>query len=209
MIQDATFWDALAERYAAKPVDNPTAFERKQALTLRRMDRQQVVLDIGCGTGSLALILAPHAAHVHGLDFSGEMVRIARDKARDQGVDNVTFHVGPFDDTVPFEDASLDGLYAGSLLHLLPDRQDALARAYRLLRPGAWFHSSTVCLGESWVPYTPILAVMRWVGKAPPVWVISKDTLVQELEAAGFVDLQQPDVGAAATTAFVLARKPG
>ncbi|MCA9713107.1 MAG: class I SAM-dependent methyltransferase, partial [Myxococcales bacterium] len=119
----AAFWNEQAERYAAKPVADPDAFERKIAVTLARTRPSHTVLDIGCGTGSLALRLAPSAAQLHGLDISSEMVRIARGKAAAQQVDNVTFHVGPFDDSfAALAPGSLDGVCAYSILHLVDDR---------------------------------------------------------------------------------------
>jgi GST-like protein len=115
---DAAFWNKLAERYASMPVKNPDAFERKIEVTKSRMNARSVVLDVGCGTGSLALRLAPFAGHVHGLDLASEMVRIAKGKALAQKVTNVSFHTGPFDDGFGrFEDASLDGVCAFSVLH--------------------------------------------------------------------------------------------
>lgn len=209
MSVDAAFWNDLAEKYSRKPVDDPDAFERKIAITKSRMSARDVVLDIGCGTGSLALLLAPSAAHVHGLDVSSEMVRIANAKASAQHTDNVTFHVGPFDDTVPFEPESLDGVCAYSLLHLVDDRRAALRRIYQLLKPGGFFISSTVCLGETWVPYALLLRVMRWLGKAPMVKIFSKQSFADEIREAGFVDLTQPDVGAGKLIAFTVAVKPG
>ena len=210
MTADATFWNDLAERYAAKPLDDPEAFERKIAHTKARMAPDQVVLDIGCGTGSLVLRLADGAREVHGLDLSSEMVRIANGKAAADGVDNVTFHVGPFDDSFDaFEDGSLDGICAYSILHLVPDRDEALARIFRLLRPGGFFVSSTVCLGGSWVPYGLVLPVMRWLGKAPMVKIFSGAELEESVRRAGFVDVTRPDVGAQKVVAFMLATKPG
>ncbi|MBC8067611.1 MAG: class I SAM-dependent methyltransferase [Deltaproteobacteria bacterium] len=207
MTLDATFWNRLAEKYSRQPVANPDAFERKIAVTQALLTAQAAVLDIGCGTGSLALRLAPSAARVHGLDLSSEMIRIAEGKARAQQIDNVTFHVGAFDDDfTAFPDGSLDGICAFSLLHLVEDRAAALARIYRLLKPGGFFVSSTICLGESWVPYRPILTVMRWLGKAPRVSVFARKTLEREVGEAGFVDITTPDVGAEATVAFVVAR---
>lgn len=66
MSADATFWDKLAEKYSRRPVANPEAFERKIEVTKKLMGPQAEVLDIGCGTGSLALRLAPFGARVHG-----------------------------------------------------------------------------------------------------------------------------------------------
>lgn len=209
MTAEAEFWNKLAERYSKKPVENPDAFDRKTAITKSLMSPDDVLLDIGCGTGSLALRLAPGAAEVHGLDYSTEMVRIAEHKATAQQAANVTFHAGAFDESfTAFEPGSLDGVCAYSILHLMEDRTAALARIHELLKPGGYFVSSTVCLGDTWVPFRPILAVMRWLGKAPMVKILARQTLVDELREAGFDAIEQPEVGAESTIAFVVARKP-
>ena len=68
--------------------------------------------------------------------------------------------------------------------------------------------ASSVCLGDGWVPYRAILAVMRWFGKAPVVHVYSREALLRDLRDVGFVDVTVRDVGAAKTVAFVVAKKP-
>jgi len=210
MTDNAAFWNGLAEKYASQPVADPDAFDRKIEIMKARMTSQDIVLDVGCGTGSLALRLAPAAGHVHGLDLASEMTRIARGKAVEQKVDNVTFHTGPFDASFnAFEPGTLDGVCACSILHLVPDRRAALGRIYGLLKPGGFFVSSTVCLGETWIPYAPILSIMRWLGKAPEISTITVQTLVDEIAAAGFIGVTQPDVGAKAVVGFVVATKPG
>jgi arsenite methyltransferase len=209
MTADARFWNKIADSYSKQPVADPAAFERKIEITKARMRPRDVVLDIGCGTGSLALRLAANCAHVHGVDASSEMTRIAREKAEASHSANVTFHCAAFDDDFKvFEPASLAGICAYSLLHLVDDRAATLARIFRLLEPGGFFISSTVCLGESWVPYAPVLSIMKAIGKAPMVKIFRKSTLLPEIRSAGFVDIQSPEVGAEPTIAFVVATKP-
>lgn len=206
-LRDSTFWDKIADEYSRKPVELPEAFEKKIAHTRSLMSKDDTVLDVGCGTGSLALRLAPFAKAVHGLDLSPEMIRIARGKGREVG--NVRFHVGAFDDSFQvFKAGGLDGLLAYSLLHLVEDRAAALAQIFTLLKPGGFFVSSTACLGESRVPYRPIIWVMQRLGRAPYVDFVRKDQLMEEMRACGFSDVREVFVGAKETTAFVSARKP-
>lgn len=206
---DARFWNKIAVKYSKQPVRDPNAFERKIAITRSLMRPSDRVLDVGCGTGSLAIRLAPFAEQVVGLDLSAEMVRIAREKTVTLAAPNVSFKIGTLDRVAPFEPASFDGITAYSLLHLVKDRRHTLAQVYELLRPGGFFVSSTACLAGSWIPFGGLLVAMRLLGQAPQtVEIFSAQTLLAETEAAGFVDIRTPDVGSSSEVAFIVARKP-
>lgn len=208
MSTDEKFWDDLAERYAAQPVADVPAFERKKAITRAHLHSDAKVLEVGCGTGSLALDLARSAGHIDALDVSAEMIRIANGKKAAQRVTNVTFHQGTLDGPLPFAHAQFDVALAYSILHLVPDRPRVLAALFELLRPGGVLIASNVCLGQSWVPYGPLITVARWLGKAPHVYVYDRSTIIRELGEAGFVDVEEKDVGAKKLVAFLVARKP-
>jgi ubiquinone/menaquinone biosynthesis C-methylase UbiE len=209
MTSQAKFWDNIADKYAASPVKNVTAFERKQAITRERLRPDSNVLEIGSGTGSLALALSPFAGHIHAVDFSAEMVRIASRKQQAQGVRNVTFHQGTLDGSLAFEPESFDSALAFSILHLVPDRQQVLRRIFQLLKPGGSFISSNACLGDTWVPYGPLIGLARLFGKAPPVHIYDRATIMREIRDAGFTHVQERDVGAEKIVALIVASKPG
>lgn len=204
----AAFWNQTAEKYAASPVADVPAFERKKAITQALLPPNAKVLEIGCGTGSLALEMAPFAGHIHALDISSEMVRIADAKKSQRHITNVHFHVGPLDGPLPAGPGELDAVWAYSILHLADDRQRMLERLFELLRPGGSLASSNVCLKESLVPYGAIIAVMRWFGQAPRVHVYDRGTILRELREVGFENVQEHDVGASNMVAFITATKP-
>jgi ubiquinone/menaquinone biosynthesis C-methylase UbiE len=210
MSADAKFWDDIAVKYAAKPVGDATAFDRKKAITREHMRQGAKILEIGCGTGSLALELSPRAGHVHAIDISAEMIRIANQKKEQQGVSNVTFQQGALDAGAPsFEPAQFDAVWAYSILHLVEDRSWTLKRIFELMKPGGSFISSNVCLGGTWVPYGVLIAVMRWFGKAPVVYRHDRETIMREMREAGFVEVEEKDVGTGKTVTFIVAKKPG
>lgn len=92
------------------------------------------VLDVGCGTGFLALLLAERGHRVTGSDLAPEMVARAREKARDAGL-AATFVVGDAE-TPDFPAASFDLVVSRHLFWTLPHPEQALAAWVRLTRPG-------------------------------------------------------------------------
>ena len=100
------------------------------------------ILDVGCGTGSLALAAARRAgpqAKVFGLDASEQMLDLATRKA--QRVDaRVTFVQGTVE-ALPFEDARFDLVFSTLMLHHLPRpaRLVCAREARRVLKPGGRF----------------------------------------------------------------------
>ncbi|QLH77245.1 class I SAM-dependent methyltransferase [Halosimplex rubrum] len=77
-----------------------------------------VVLDLGTGTGLIALALAGDAGHVVGRDISDGMIEQARSKSADRGLVNVDFGYGEFRD--PHYDGEVDIVVSNFALHHLP-----------------------------------------------------------------------------------------
>jgi SAM-dependent methyltransferase len=207
MDADQQFWDRIAESYAKKPLPDPTATARKLAVTralLRPTDR---LLDLGCGTGTILLDLAPSVAEAHGIDVSPAMIAIANTKAA--STPNAHFRAAPAGTLDDIADAAYDCVCAYNLLHLVPDPPALLRAIHRILPPGGHLVSSTVCLGGVWFPpYGLVLPLMRWLGKAPALTFLTEAELREMIAAAGFVDITAPDVGKTAPGVFLVARKP-
>jgi demethylmenaquinone methyltransferase/2-methoxy-6-polyprenyl-1,4-benzoquinol methylase len=102
---------------------------------LRPGDR---ALDVCCGTGDLALALAPRVGAegtVIGSDFSEPMLELARRKAAERGVAQVTFEWADALE-LPYDDAGFDAVTVGFGVRNLADLDAGLGEMARVLRPG-------------------------------------------------------------------------
>lgn len=185
MAQPSRFWDKHAKGYAKRPVADQAAYENKLKVTQDYLKPDMEVLELGCGTGTTALIHAPFVNHIRAVDISDGMLEIARSKAEADNVENVTFERSCIDG-FEADDAAYDAVMAHSILHLLDNKRPAIEKIYRMLKPGGVFVSSTVCLSGMMLLMKPVLLVGRILGLLPLVRFFDSEELKNDLMDAGF-----------------------
>lgn len=205
VVTDAKFWDKIADKYAASPIKNMDAYEQTMEHTRAYLSTDQDVLEVGCGTGSTALLLAPNVKHMTATDISKRMIEIGEGKARDQGVENVTFRQAPLpDETLTPE--SYDTILCYNTLHLVTDLPATLSSLRSALKPGGVFISKTVCLAEQTRLWAIPIFLMRLIGKAPYVNMMTFDGVEQAISAEG-LEIIETGVYPAPFSRFVVAKK--
>ncbi len=162
---------------------------------LALLDPTLVVGDLGCGTGQVTELLAPHVARVIAVDGSTDMVQAARRRLK--GSAHVEIRRGDLE-ALPIDDGSLDTGILTLVLHHVPEPLRALTELHRVLKPGGR------ALVVDMLPHDR----EEYQHQMGHVWLgFSEKTITKHLEAAGFdrpvVTLLPADAKAKGPSLFV------
>lgn len=206
-----TFWDNAAAKYAKSQISDMKAYEYTLERTTSYLTKEDQVLELGCGTGSTALLLAPEVAHITASDLSSSMVEIGEGKAQVEGVSNISFVAsdiyGPDIEIGPF-----DVVMAHNLIHLLEDTPAVMKRINQLVKPGGIFISKTVCKPGKGTPFKLrlmllVLPLMQLLGKAPFVQFMEISELERHVTEAGFKIVETGNHPVAPPSRYIVAKK--
>ena len=138
------FLEHSDEEYRANPMlvleDRRPAIDRMTSaiLTPAKIKKSDVVVDAGCGVGGTAIVInREHGSQVVGLNINNMQLDIARERAKEAGVeDEVTFQFSDCSRHLPFDDNSVDVIVNIESACHYADRSAFIAEAARVLKPG-------------------------------------------------------------------------
>lgn len=147
-IAKAPYIPALSFRWLTPLYDPLLKWGMREETFKRRLIEQahikpgQRVLDLGCGTGTLTVMLKQSAplAYVAGVDGDAEVLSIAKAKSNQSHVDIIWDHGLAYD--LPYPDNWFDVVVSSLVIHHLisEDKERAFREVRRILRPVGWFH---------------------------------------------------------------------
>lgn len=160
---------------------NPTA--------LTALKAGEVVLDLGSGGGIDVLLSAKRVApdgKAYGLDFTDDMLALARENQRKAGITNAEFLKGDIED-VPLPDGSIDVIVSNCVINLATDKAKALREAFRVLRPGGRVAISDIVVRGD-VPAEVRHSMELWAGCV--AGALEEQRYRDLLAEAGFIDIE-------------------
>ena len=179
------FWNLIASKYAASPIQDRSAYETKIQKIKTCLTPDNVVLDIGCGTGTQCGDIADNVKQVTGIDISRKLLAIAQQRMAKRKLDNVEFlQTSLFDER--FASDSFDVVMAFHVLHFFKDIDAVFKRIHDLLKPDGLFISETACLGDKGKLTSKFLRFAGYLGLLPLINLLTTRQLEQALEKNGF-----------------------
>lgn len=211
MTDQTKFWDKIAEKYAKDPIADMDGYTYTLDRTRSYLSPTDRVLELGCGTGSTALLLADSVAKITASDLAPNMIRIAKEKAEKEGTTNIDFLAADLFDPAN-EQGPFEAVLAHNLLHLVETLPEALNRINGLLKPGGLFISKTFCVDPDRLTakiraMRVILPIMQMVGKAPFVAFMTSTEYERHISEAGFKIIETGNYPATEPRRYVVAKK--
>lgn len=162
---------------------------REELVKQANIQPNQRVLDLGCGTGTLVVLLKRKypAAEIVGVDPDPKALQRAQKKVRRAGV-AVQLDEG-FADELPYEAGTFDRVLSSFMLHHLEEheREKTLREVLRVLKPAGTFHLLDFAGGEDKAPGR----LGRLVNSHARLEDNSQQRILQLMRRAGFVDAQK------------------
>ena len=147
MNKSKKFWDNASKNYDKTEKRFEYIHSKSRENTKKYLENSNVVLDYGCGTGTTSCEIANHVKEIYAIDISPKMIDIAKAKAVDKKIKNVTFsQTDIFDEQ--HKKGSFDRILAFNMLHTIPNPKDVVQRIDELLKPDGLFISITPCLRD-------------------------------------------------------------
>lgn len=116
----------------------------RRTVTAMQLPQNAALLDIGCGTGTTALLVRREFGYRPvGIDTSAANIERASGRADSAGV---SFKLADAH-TLPFDDRTFDGVLAECVFSLLADRRAALTELHRVLKPGGRIGLTDMAVG--------------------------------------------------------------
>lgn len=153
----------------------------EQAIARLRVSPEANVLDVGCGSGWAARLLAQAAGHVIGIDVSDEMIRVAREQSTNFA--NVEYQVASAEN-LPFPDNTFTHAFSMESLYYYAHIGKALREIARVLQPGGSFVTVVDLYQEN-------LPSHQWIETLKvPVQLLSTAEYRSLFEAAGLIKVR-------------------
>lgn len=129
------FWSTFARFYDVAEALNSKVYREMVDDTVRLVPHGAKVLDCAAGTGELSLAAARKAERVICTDCSGEMLKVARKKAKKRRFVNIEFERANIFH-LEYENEAFDIVIAGNVLHLLEKPENAVRELARVTKSG-------------------------------------------------------------------------
>ncbi|QNM85093.1 methyltransferase domain-containing protein [Polaribacter pectinis] len=203
------FWNKLSKNYDKKAKDE--AYHSIIKKSKKYFKKSDVMLDFACATGLYAVEFANDVSEIEAFDISSEMIKIAKSKAVENQINNISFSQTTLDNK-KFKRASFNTVLALNILLYFKDCENVLNRMNYLLKPNGLMITSTACLKEKrtfiGILSSCIIFILKKLKILPYLRFFTRKELEEKIESCGFKIIETAIlIDKPATEYYIVAQK--
>ena len=187
--EEYKFWDRVAGSAKAETGANSALMKYLNSKLKACIMPGNTVLDFGCGTGIITLLIARIAKKVYGVDVSQSMLKRARQNSEEQKANNVAFiKITKLNETFPPDSFQVVTIF--NVLQYVEDRQALFGQFYKLLQPQGTLIMASPCFGDMSFVSALLVKCLRFLHILPEIYYFRTDEIEKEIADAGFTVLE-------------------
>jgi ubiquinone/menaquinone biosynthesis C-methylase UbiE len=133
MTREVAYWNNDAADYDHRSKKSYTAYQKIINLIKKDITNEMNILDIGTGTGEIPINICDNVKNIEAIDFSTKMIQIAKNKSEKRGIKNIKCQVQD-SNNLNYKNDSFDVIIIMNLLHIVPNPENVLNEAKRLIK---------------------------------------------------------------------------
>ena len=201
------FWNQRAANYDATSGKNyAEAYQKTIDLTCRYVTSEDKLLAFACGTGIVSNAIAANVQFVTGIDISDKMIAVAQQKAKQDGVENISYIVANLEDA-EIQAGNHTIITAFNVLYFLEDLDEKLKLIYDMLPENGYFLSVTDCVRKEKGLKLLFRSLLLRFKKVPYFRHLTPEELTFHIEKAGFKIVQIENLYPEPPNLYVAAKK--
>jgi len=206
MTKSEKFWNRTAQKYNRKEKNEESTYGDYVEKINKYLNKDDSILDFGCGTGLIAIGLAGNVKNILAIDTSSALIEIAKNNTSERNIKNIEHSCSSLFDQ-QYKDNSFDAILVLYIFHLLEDLPSVMKRLHQLLKPEGIVISSTPCMGDKNKFLSTILKFAGFFGIVPNINVFTIAELTNQFSHAGLNIVETELIDTSGQQYFVTAKK--
>lgn len=208
-INEKKFWEKRASSYDKQVKSFSSEYEYLKTKIKSYTNKDSFLLDVACGTGILALDIAPYVGNVCAVDISSNMVDVAKKKEMQAKVNNIEIAVADAYE-LPFSNEVFDVVLLANLLHVVKEPAVVVREARRVLKKNGYILVSTACFNkgeESSKSHFSLLKLVKTLGIIRYLNFYKKNDVDTIIRDAGFEIIDSEYISESSSNYFISSKK--
>lgn len=200
------FWDRVSGWSKAESAANSNLVKYINNKFGIHITPDDTVLDFGCGTGTITLLIEKNISRIYGVDVSKGMLERAQQNLKKRNIENASFSEITILKEM-FQENYFQIVTSFNVLQYVKNRKKLFEQFYNLLKPQGKLIIAVPCFGDTNSVSLLLVKLLRFIRIMPETYYFSVDEIEKEMIDSGFTIVESVYLSNIPEKFFVMRKK--